>query len=813
MGDGPFREPQEPGGTPGRAKYGGLAPLVEDMGKPKPKSSDPYFQPPADNGKGRATPFLDPPAFKPGGDQPPAAQPPAAQPPADVRPPDQPKWKPPAQTQDWKTPQPYSGGDKTGDPLAQATGSKSKMLVQTRDVERGSTTSLAIIAGTGSGLLTEPLVKGLGIATDKGAALEGSGLGTRLVRGPSTYWKSNFDPVGINASQIVKEETHVATSFKSIQSTHELDKRLLNKLTAKETLSADESKHFIKLKDGLKIKDEAKLVEVLMERQTYMDPKALQALNATNTGEHIETIRSLGRSRAERIFTSAEVGFLETRQTALSQIDKLEVAQKGATAETKWLTGKGALQNAKTAFLLTAGTGLFLGADHSVRDRMYGQNAPSWETTSLSVPIAMALGNGMKGKIGLGVTALAGGHLIDAGIPAPAWVPESFKHFSAFDALPLGVAFAIPSKNNMAKAFLVGGAALGGNALESAFSPASTGDVEETALKTNVKDKTERSISSYEKSVTDFRDLGKKNEIVLEQNLAQVLNESNKNYRSMSQEEKLGAHRTTAALAQALGENRLEKGTRLSVGTTDKPTYILDGMNMDMGGDALAFLMMARNSVRGSKQMTEIMMDKPAFGTIVTKQEVADLDKAADKVNADIETINGKHDLVKTMDKLKAFLERGTTSSGATFSKEIGFHKTFVDDINRKLGRNMPQLKMSNGELNPDATMMVSKLLRDQALAKMTHAAYKLDHGDDPIGAGQMIFGTPQGRKEWLPGTQNEKGFDGALEAIMLAERLSPNNPDLPELKAIATRLADQIKAKVPDQYNNYKSNPLGVKP
>jgi hypothetical protein len=120
---------------------------------------------------------------------------------------------------------------------------------------------------------------------------------------------------------------------------------------------------------------------------------------------------------------------------------------------------------------------------------------------------------------------------------------------------------------------------------------------------------------------------------------------------------------------------------------------------------------------------------------------------------------------------------------------------------------------MSNGEMNPDAALMVSKLLRDQALAKLAQTAYKLDHGDDPIGAGQLLYGTPQGRNEILPGTDKPKGFDGAMQAIMLAERLAPDNPDLPELKAIATRLHEQVQAKAPSQYSNYKTNPLGVRP
>ena len=126
MGDGPFREPQEPGSKPNRASYGGLAPLVEDMGKtPQQRNKDPYFTPPTDGGRGRGTPYLDPPAYKPGGEQ----QPPAGGqklPPVQDRPNNpNPVWKAPKDTPTWGDKQPYSGqgqgqgqGDKPSDPLA-----------------------------------------------------------------------------------------------------------------------------------------------------------------------------------------------------------------------------------------------------------------------------------------------------------------------------------------------------------------------------------------------------------------------------------------------------------------------------------------------------------------------------------------------------------------------------------------------------------------------------------------------------------------------------------------------------------------------
>ncbi len=767
MGDDPFREAQPPGGRSGRASYGGLSPLVEDMGKtPQQRNKDPYFTPPADFGRSRGTPYLDPPPSIPGSDQQPSAGghelPPVPEPPQ----PTVPKWAPPRDTGKSGGNQAYGGqwqvkDDKPINPLVTTMSSKSEMMVRARDPQRGTTAFQAISAGAAGG------IKGL------------------------------LTPVSwIVDEQVAIEESSVGKSFSAIKETYEMDKRLLEKLTAKAPLAPEEAKHLVALKGGLKIKDDVRLTEVLLERQTHFNPTAIQSLNAAKTSEHLTTIRAMELSLDGKILTKSERGLLQTRHLALESIDKLELA-----AESKWfdraINVESAKRNASRAFVLTFSTGALLSGDHSIRERMYGADAKSWETTSLTVPLAMALGRKWWGKAGLGAAAIVGGHLVDS-FGGPPWVPESLKHFSVYDAVPLGLAFASRSNNNKLKAGLVTLAAASGNIFESIDDKVrkSPGDVEATAIEISLQDKSERSFSSFEKSVQAFKNLGTKNEILLEGNLGRLLVDSNQNYTTMSQEEKLAAHRKTAALAKAIGEYRLDNGTRLSATATERPTYILDGMNLDMGGDSLLLLQLARNSVRGSSAMTEILMDRQAFGTIVTKQELDDLNKVDDKVSADIEAINGKHDIVKAMDKLKTFIERGSTAKGAIFNKEMAYHKTFVTEINTKLGRNMPQLRHSNGELRPDATMMVSKLLRDQALAKMAQADCALDHGDDPIKAEQMIFGTAQGRTELLPGTNQPKGFDGALDALTLAERLAPDNPDLPELKAIANRLANRIKAK-----------------
>jgi len=469
------------------------------------------------------------------------------------------------------------------------------------------------------------------------------------------------------------------------------------------------------------------------------------------------------------------------------------VAYRSVAAETKWFTMGGALRNAKTGFLSTLGVGGALELDKMVRGQMYEGGLNSWETTSLTVPLGIALGKGFGGKAFLAGAATVGGHLIDNALPAPDFMPEALKHLSASDGIFLGTAFAIPSKNKLATAAIVGTAWLAGNIAETFLSPPSAGDLEKRAIDATTVDESERSQRSVETAVSLFKDLGRKNEVVLEQDLGLILSDLRSKYDAMANEDKLELNRNTMIVGRALGEHYLESGTRLAISSVSEPTYILKGLDLDLGTRSLQHLMLAKKHSVQSRAVTEQLMGTEVNGKLVTDRELQELDASTQAIDQSIGKIVGEHNIPEAMKQLTDFIVRGTTSSGAILSNEEATYKTFIRDINQNLAAFSPAAENPDGTLHPDASMVTAKLLRDRALVQITMAKIAIGRGTDLEQARQLLFGTEDGGRELFPNTDIEKKYDGALAALGRAEYLAPNNPDLPQLKAITDELIRQL--------------------
>ncbi len=802
------------------------------------RTRDPYFHPQDDGGSrgpGRASPFLDPPNFRPGGTDN-GGQPSSR----DLNPDDRTRrWTPPKNTPAWTDPQPgMKDKPAAQSELQRNVGSKSSQLLTAREKQTGSNLAKAMIGGT-AGVLTEPVAK-LG---EKGATkLMSAGEGTRSYAAGDWY-KRNFTKIGSNAAELAKEGDMAARAASNYQRVFNLDSSIITKLEGVKTgtplkLAPEEAKHLEGLVKALGIKNpnaltDGTLENLLKERQALFKPieetvagggKVLKpTVPVTKEGaeEILATIRGTEATKGTKLFTSAEKGYLETQQLSFERIKILEDARiKGAASgEAKWITKGGAWENAKKGFIYTLATGGVLEADHNVRDRMYGTDAKSWETSSLTVPLAIGLGSGWKGKALLAAGAVLGGHVVDNELPVPDWmpIPKAAKQFTAFDAASLAIGFGLSAsaKSNWVKAGTIALSVVLGKGADSLFLGSSAGDIESRTLEDVKRDKTERSYSSMERVVKDWKELSNKNEVVVEQDLANLLIETQKSYKSMSQEEKLSSHRATIGLARAIGEHHLENGTRLSPKAVDSPMYILKDMDppLDLGADSLFYLQMANRSVDGAKAMTKIMLDqgKQANSTKIHEQELKDLDNEKDKINADINTIYGKHDIESAFRQFKKFLKTGETSKGATLQKELAYQKTFVEELNQKIARNWSSAFNEDGSIkDPDSAKVLAKLFRDQALAKLSFAGMKLDNGDDIIGAGQTIWGTPQGRQEGLPGMTNPdgtaipKGYDGVIDLLKMADRLDGDNKDMDQLWAITKRLADEAHDKEPSQWDKF---------
>jgi len=115
-------------------------------------------------------------------------------------------------------------------------------------------------------------------------------------------------------------------------------------------------------------------------------------------------------------------------------------------------------------------------------------------------------------------------------------------------------------------------------------------------------------------------------------------------------------------------------------------------------------------------------------------------------------------------------------------------------------------LALNRGSKN---TQFTAKLFRDQACILLAIAQLKAS-GPDAMGAQDTIYGTTDGRKTQYNNGQ-QRGYDGALDAIALAKQLDPNNPDNAELEQVANRLKARLPLAVQDQQSNPIFNPLNV--
>lgn len=687
----------------------------------------------------------------------------------------------------------------------------------------------SVMAGTGA-LAAEPLSKAVSLGADKLAAGAEGSTASRI----GQFYQQNFDKVKIHSSQIVKETSSITASFKDLESLHKLDESLLGKLTNGTAMTADEAAHLERLKTGLKIPPAAEgfddVMQRLVERQQILKPEALKVLDSKGT----ESLIANANARQVAVLTPEELVVLEQRQLALARVAGLNSAVKNA-GTAKWFSTEGAIANFKGAL----GNGLtafgLLEADRTWRANADGRGYKSWEAQSLLVPIGVTVGGNWKSKLLLGGAAVLAGHGVDSVLPeTPSWMPKQLGRTTGWDALFTGAGMMWPGKDIKSRAIAVGVGWALGNIAEYAFEGENLGDKENRTIDAMGRDKRDRSIDSMRNMVSTFKDTGKKEENLLVDTQTKI-ETAYRGLFSQSRSEdtyptKLGYTRTAAATSRALGELRLERGTRLS-GDGKDPTFVLEGLNLDLGGQALDYLRTSQEYVTNSKFFTSKMVGKEVTikvggqpeKTTIRESELGDLDRMSQETQRSIDAILGRHDIPKAAEQLKKFLDVGTISNTrgetATLGKDRAFHKTFVDGINTSLGKHMtlminPQTGRLDKDYNPRATEMVAKLLRDQALARIVQAQYKIDPknggGKDAGGAAAYLYGTPQGRNEVLPGMQTAKGYDGADQMLQLADALVPNHPDTPQIKQILDSMAGPLEEARRRQMGT-SNNPLNV--
>lgn len=303
-------------------------------------------------------------------------------------------------------------------------------------------------------------------------------------------------------------------------------------------------------------------------------------------------------------------------------------------------------------------------------------------------------------------------------------------------------------------------------------------------------DNAQQTVGSMDAAINQYRRLVSVSEPAHQAMIDQVLTDSKKNWNRMTKGEKLISHRSMLTMELVLGQHHLEQGSTLHQAPGGKPVRILEGTNLDMGGEAFQELQAAKVSVADAAELTEKVKGSGATSG-------SGLNEASFQVDKSIQDILGPHDIPAAQRKLVKFLEDGGTASGTIRNPEKLFEEAFEEEIDKKLGSYIRLLQSPDGSLDHQTSTMVAKLSRDQALAKIALAEHKLNQ-NNPTAAASLL--SESWASKWFPGTFVNKGhLNNGLGMLALAGRLDPQNPDQVQLKNLWCTLADRVGKELPN--------------
>ncbi len=497
------------------------------------------------------------------------------------------------------------------------------------------------------------------------------------------------------------------------------------------------------------------------------------------------------------LFTPAEMKLLADRQTARASVVDLTASQAQGQKFLGDSPGGNFVKGAAFVGLTMVADHyldkIFTGKDHqdgltnsSMTEPipLVGGMTKSWNTNSLLVPLAFTAGGfsrqGLLTKAAYTGAALIGGKVLDQLLPASDH--QSYSNWlrpTGLDSVLMGAAFLMPAAENKTRLAMIGGAWVAGR-IYNMFEGPSKGDIKDEGfarMKTDMKDRTSGSMNA---AIDSFKNLGEQDNYALRLYTSDWLR-PNRQYDGM-----LSAYRGAVILTDAFGESRLDKGTLLPGSQKD---FILPGKDLDIGGQALRALLIAKVNVDRAKQQTTNEMGKDEKGSKVSASELTDLDQIGNRVNSVIQNkIYGKHDIQGAVNDLADFYKGN--------EKDTLLMKMDLDN----------SLALNRGSTN---TQFTAKLFRDEACILLAIAQLKAS-GPDALGAQDVLYGTAAGRQTPYNNGQ-PRGYDGALDAIALAKQMDPNNPDNAQLEQIAQGLKAKLPQAVQNQQSNPHFNPLNV--
>ncbi len=673
--------------------------------------------------------------------------------------PNGPAWKPPTTQPGWDTPSPHTNNNQA----QKQQFSLANQLINSSLLPRTSYAGNLVGGGIGGVLGAGPLPWTLNKLTD--FTISHTKADSFAAKG-ANFYKRNLNPKAFMPEKFKEITAQIA----------EKDAQILDIKTA----TNDALTNLKQIEPSNLTRPQEDQINLLETKLKLLNDNNFTTVN--DAAKQLKIINDNVRLNPD-LFTKDELKLLTSREDL--RVNAAEISD-GFKDSTSFL-GASSVKGLAGNFIKGAAfAGLAMSADDYLDRAITGKSHKEASALydGLLLPAAFAAPT-WGSRAAYAAAGIAGSLVLDKLLPASD--KQEFSKLlrpTTLDSLAMGAAFLIPAESTAVRLSLIGGAWAMGRVYNLIQGDGNIG------LKTNAvnalnADSKERSASSMNKAIAAFKNLGDTSLSAVNLS-AQELNSNPST--------SLPVVREQAIVDTAYGESLLKQGSMVPDAKT--PQYLLPGYNLDLGGRAMRYLMLADNKYQQAAQISKLELGQNINGKVVTQSEISSLAQADQSVKDIINNkINGSHDINKIFAKLEnlAYIHPGQTA------KLILKNQDWI----AKLGQNEPQL--------------TAKLFRDLALIELAAAAK--DIGYNGIGkatsgstaeAALALYGSNEARQA-QDANGNPKGYSGALDCLKLANKLDPQNPDLPALVAIANNLQAKIPANSITNLQSSVANPLGA--
>ncbi len=275
-------------------------------------------------------------------------------------------------------------------------------------------------------------------------------------------------------------------------------------------------------------------------------------------------------------------------------------------------------------------------------------------------------------------------------------------------------------------------------------------------------DRANRTESSFDNAVEKGKKLGAENEVALELLMRDWLAKK-------ATAQPLTFMRGTAVLSDALGQFRLEEGSRLDLTShADKKPRSLKGYDFDFGGEATTWLRMAAGSLVNAQQYVINHKGLVIDGQPMDDAYLRQLKNEQTKVESKLDTIYGPHD----MESIYSEIRRQVRSNSGDMQQALVRLKYQLDDLKSTDSR------------------FIAKSARDVALGMYAEADYMVSQNN---------------------GEEAKIMFQSGEQYSAMSNRYDRNAPDNVFLADLSARIKPTLQNAIDNQWNDPLGNPFNI--